>query len=61
MFRASDRQPPNGALIYNIKPGDVVESSPLQRAIVDMAAAAGGIPSQFSSSKIQVNSRVTLW
>ena len=39
MFRASDRQPPNGALIYNIKPGDVVENSPLQRAIVDMAAA----------------------
>ena len=39
MFRASDRQPPNGALIYYIKPGDMVENSPLQRAIVDMAVA----------------------
>ena len=61
MFGASDRQPPNGALIYNIKLGGVVENSPLQRAIVDMAAAAGRDTLAIQQLENTGNSRVMLW
>jgi dienelactone hydrolase len=41
LFRASDQQPPNGAVIYNNQPNEIVHNSPLQRSAVEMMVAAG--------------------
>lgn len=41
LFRAAEEQPPNGAVIYIVQPGEIVDNSPLQRVIAEMTAGSG--------------------